>query len=78
MGFISLWIKKLTTIPYTPLLIIFGMILGVLHKHFWKIGKSTDFVLGLSGHTLLLVFIPPLIFESSFNTDFFTFRKGLS
>lgn len=54
------------------------MIIGIFHEKLWKIGKSTNFVLGLSGHTLLLVFIPPLIFESAFNTDFFTFRKGLS
>ena len=73
-----MWIKKLTTIPYTPLLIIFGMIIGLLNENLWEIGHSTNFVLGLSGHTILLVFIPPLIFESSFNTDFFTFKKGFA
>ena len=77
IGLLCLWFKKLTTIPYTPMLIVFGMILGIFHENLWEIGRSTNFVLGLSGHTLLLVFIPPLIFESAFNTDFFTFTKGL-
>jgi hypothetical protein len=52
-------------IPYTPILVIFGMIIG-----------STDFyrnvfnkVLGINPHGFLMIFFPLLIFSSSFNAN---------
>ena len=73
IGLLLLLVKHKTSIPYTPLLLLFGMIIGYFSESLWRFGDSLEHVSSLSGHTLLLVFIPPLIFESSYNIDVFTF-----
>lgn len=75
MGLLLLGIKKKTSIPYTPMLLIIGGIIGYLHDKLWRVGDSMKTVVGLSAHTLLFVFIPPLIFESAYNVDYFIFQK---
>ena len=77
IGLILLGVKKKTSIPYTPMLLGVGIFIGYFNENLWKIGESMEYVVGLSSHTLLLVFIPPLIFESAFNADFFTFSKSI-
>ena len=72
IGIILLLIKRKLGIPYTPMLLGVGILIGYFNEHLWKIGESMEYVVGLSSHTLLLVFIPPLIFESAFSADFFT------
>lgn len=54
-----------------------GIFIGYFNDSLWKVGESMEYVVGLSSHTLLLVFIPPLIFESAFNADFFTFSRSI-
>ena len=72
IGILLLLIKRKLGIPYTPMLLGVGILIGYFNEHLWKIGESMEYVVGLSSHTLLLVFIPPLIFESAFSADFFT------
>ena len=72
-GFCSLWFSNLTGIPYTPIMLLIGMAIGLLEAHLWEIGRAWRFVAEIDAHTLLLVFIPPLIFESAFNIDVFIF-----
>ena len=76
IGLGSLGIKHLTNIPYTPLLLSFGIFIGYFSESLWRFGDSMEYVAGLSSHTLLFVFIPPLIFESSFGADVFIFTKS--
>ena len=76
IGMFLYWIKALTSIPYTPMLLIVGIILGYFYKSLWVFGESIDHVIKIDAHTLLLVFIPPLIFESAFNADTFIFIKS--
>ncbi len=73
IGLLMLGVKHVTTIPYTPLLLIFGIVVGYFYDSLWRFGESMEYVVGLSSHTLLFVFIPPLIFESAFNADVFIF-----
>jgi NhaP-type Na+/H+ or K+/H+ antiporter len=53
------------------------MILGIFHTHLGNVGHTFEYVSQLDGHSLLFIFIPLLIFESSFNADTYTFVKSL-
>jgi NhaP-type Na+/H+ or K+/H+ antiporter len=77
IGLVCLLIKYYTSIPYTPMLLLIGLLIGLFGKNLGILGSSTKYIIGLSSHALLFVFIPPLIFESSFNSDFFVFVKSL-
>ena len=76
IGLLLLGIKHITTIPYTPMLLLTGIIIGIFSKNLGLIGLSMQHVVKLSSHTLLFVFIPPLIFESAFNIDVFIFLRS--
>lgn len=77
IGLALLGIKKLTSIPYTPMLLVVGIFIGFFDDDLWEFGEAMKYVVKLSSHTLLFVFIPPLIFESAFNADFFTFKRSI-
>lgn len=62
-------LKNVTKIPYTPMLLVVGMAIGALSPWLWVFGTSMQYVINLSGHVLLFIFIPPLIFESAFSFD---------
>lgn len=51
------------------------MILGYLSPNLGILGESIDAVSKLNPHSILLIFLPPLIFESAFNADWYIFRK---
>ena len=53
------------------------MILGFFFDKIGEIGKSLEYVGNIDGHSLLLIFIPLLIFESSFTADTYTFMKSI-
>jgi len=56
--------NKKTGIPYTPMLLILGIIFGYFQNSFGVIGDSVAIIQTMSPHMILLVFIPILIFES--------------
>ena len=65
-------------IPYTTILLVFGFVIGVLDDYLE--GAYSRTVAGLANinpHTLLLVFIPALVFESAFNADFHVVTRQL-
>ena len=62
---------------YTPILLIIGFIFGFFFERIGHIGESFHYVSGISGHSLLLIFIPLLIFESAFNADTYVFMKSI-
>ena len=57
-------VNKKTKFPYTPLLIVTGLLLGYLRHYLGDIGLSTSIVERLNPHMILFIFIPVLIFES--------------
>lgn len=69
-------IKHFTGIPYTPMLLIVGILMGVTSPWLWAFGSSVQFVITLTGQFLLYVFIPPLIFESAFSFDVIVFNNA--
>ena len=70
-------IHKKIKIPYTPMLLIVGIIFGFWADNLWKFGDSMTHVIKLSSHTLQYVFLPPLIYESAFNSNFFIFKRSI-
>ena len=68
-------IKKKTGIPYTPMLFVTGITLGYWHHQLGAYGESIYAVSNIDPHGLLLIFLPVLIFESGFNSDWHLFKK---
>ncbi|MEQ8908096.1 MAG: sodium:proton antiporter [Vicingaceae bacterium] len=83
------FVKK-SPFPFTVLLLIIGLILGVvnrlgyfeqLHIGSWDfslhgISESINFAANIDPHMLLFIFLPILIFEASFAMDLHTFKKS--
>ena len=69
--------QKYIHYEYTPIILIIGMIFGFFFDKVGEIGKSLEYVGNIDGHSLLLIFIPLLIFESSFTADTHTFMKSI-
>lgn len=76
-GLILNFFSKITKIPYSPLVLILGILIGAFADSLWLFGDSKVYVIGLSSHTLLFVFIPPLIYEGAFSIDVRIFMKSI-
>eukprot|EP01084_Bolivina_argentea_P315751 547147_1 len=65
-------------LPYTALLLLVGMIFGWIEQHISKstiFGGAVDLIQTLNPDLLLAIFIPPLVFESAFGTDYHIIRR---
>lgn len=74
---------KKTPIPYTVLLLIFGLLIGISNRLGWLDGfLSLDVAVSWAGnidpHVILYVFLPTLIFEAAFAMDVHTFKKSVT
>ena len=76
IGGICREINKKLKIPYTPLLLIFGILIGYQSKELGLFGQSTILMTKIDPHGILMIFIPTLIFESAMNMDWFVFKKA--
>eukprot|EP01084_Bolivina_argentea_P315753 547153_1 len=63
-------------LPYTVILLLLGMFLGFLESYInlGVLGEAIAGVKNMSPHLLLGAFIPPLVFESAFNTEYHVMR----
>jgi len=72
---------EITGLPYTSLITVTGVIFGVCSTQFsnaWgRYAKAIEVFNNFQPHLLLLVFLPPLIFESAFNSDWHIFKVEL-
>lgn len=66
IGIVCREIEKRSGFPYTPLLIIFGALVGGVPE-FGKMTESTDNMLEIDPHSILILLLPLLIFESAYN-----------
>ena len=67
-----------TGVPYTCLITIFGFVLGATQQQMVPRMKKSLLIWGqMDPHLLLLIFIPALIFESAFNSDWHMFKKEM-
>ena len=65
-------------LPYTSIITVLGVILGIVAEAYpnfnTKIAKAITAYSNIPPHFLLLVFLPALIFESAFNSDWHIFK----
>ena len=45
VGMLLLGVKHLTNIPYTPMLLIIGIVIGLISKWIWAFGDAMDLVI---------------------------------
>lgn len=75
--FIGQLMKQLSLmsgVPYTSLVTIVGLVLGTISSSLGRIGEAIDSYSQIDAHLLLLLFLPALIFESAFNSDWHIFK----
>lgn len=70
-------INKKTKIPYTPMLLIIGMIMGGYREYFGYLDQGIAIVELINPHGILTIFIPTLLFESAYNCDWYIFKRNL-
>ena len=63
-----------TKIPYTSLITIIGLFLGIFSQNLGRFGEAIQVWSRINPHLLLLVFLPALIFESAFKSDWHIFK----
>ena len=67
--------KTFRFLPYTPTLFFVSMGLGYFAKDLGIVGQSIQTISHIDPRGILLIFLPPLIFEGAFNSDWYIFRK---
>jgi len=74
---------KKTPLPYTVLLLLFGIMLGALARfqlfdivYLQYLGHSVSWAGNIDPHVILFVFLPILIFEAAFAMDVHTFKHS--
>ena len=68
-------------IPYTVILLIFGVFIGAFNRYHWfddlsLLTNSIDWASHIGPEIILYVFLPTLIFEAAFDLDVHTFKKS--
>lgn len=66
-------------IPFTSLITVIGVVLGIISEQYslGLIGEAIKVYASLNAHLILLIFLPALIFESAFNSDWHIFKVEL-
>ncbi|CAK77260.1 unnamed protein product (macronuclear) [Paramecium tetraurelia] len=73
-GLILREINKKTKLPYSPMILSLGILLGLLQKSLGYVGESASILSKMHPHLIVFVFVPVLLFESAFNCDWYTFK----
>lgn len=55
-------VNKKVGIPYTPMLLVLGILVGYCREGLGVVGESAEVIKSMSPHMILLAFIPILIF----------------
>jgi NhaP-type Na+/H+ or K+/H+ antiporter len=77
MGGLCRELKKKFGLPYTPQLLVVGILLGTYSTRLGDVGTAFEMLLNISPHGILMIFIPTIIFESAYNADPFTIKRQL-
>lgn len=73
--FISFVLKR-SRLPYTVILVLAGILLGFLSSHYSELSFLKEFK--LSPELIFYIFLPTLIFESSFHTNIRHFTQNIA
>lgn len=79
VGAICRSINKNTKFPYTPLILMAGLICGYFKDILGdSVGGGAALVSVMDPHLILFIFIPVLLFEEGFNCDWYVFKKSFT
>lgn len=70
-------IKKIVKLPVAPMLLVSGFLLRVIGPYVWQLKQTVELFDSIDHQTVLLIFIPALVFETSFSTDWYTFKREI-
>lgn len=76
VGSIMRLVHRKFSLPFFPLIIITGLLVGLFGRYISPIKDALDFAHEIDSHTFLLTFLPPIIFESAFNSDAYILWKS--
>ena len=82
MGVAAGRLQHVLHIPYTVILLLMGMFLGIIHNYqtdkanMGILGASIEIWNDIDPHVLLYIFLPPLIYEGPAAVDFHVFRRS--
>ncbi len=81
LGTLTRHLLKKSPIPYTVLLLVVGLLLGLVTRLdllpglLEEMAGSVKWAGSINPHVVLFVFLPTLVFEAAFGMDWHTFRK---
>jgi len=78
LGVLSRNLLQRVPVPYTGLLLIWGLLIGTLHHHDMlhkDLSKSIDMWHRMDPHLFLHIFLPALLFGSAFSMDWHILKK---
>ena len=70
-------VNKKTSIPYTPMLFVLGIVSGFYYLNLGVLGEALHTISNIDPHGLMIIFLPILVFESGFNADWHIFRRQM-
>lgn len=70
-------IKKLIKLPVSPMLLLAGVLLRTAGSYIGDLKTSVELVDSIQHTTVLFIFMPVLIFETCFATDWYTFKREI-
>ena len=75
LGVVMREFHKKTNVPYTPILLVLGILASIFGEKVFAVGRVTNLISRVEPSAILLLFLPILIFESSFNADWHIFKR---
>ena len=64
-------------LPYTSIITVLGLLAGLFHESLGRLDSAVVTWSNMDPHLLLMIFLPALIFESAFNSDWHIFKHEI-
>ena len=70
-------LREKVKLPTSALMMLAGVVLRTAGQYIGMIGHAVLVIDNIEAETILLIFLPALIFECAFSTDWYTFRREI-
>ena len=70
-------LREKIKIPTSAMMMLAGVVLRTAGEHIGKLGHAVLVLDNIEAVTILLIFLPALIFECAFSTDWYTFKREI-
>lgn len=75
IGGIAKEIKKKLRVPYPPVIFLIGSFIGLYKNNFGIFSHVVDNMININQNLFVLIVLPILVFEGSFNSDVYIYRR---